>query len=293
MAEAHLNGVDIAYQQMGEGPDLVLVHGLAASRAFWFLHYAVPLSRHFRVTLFDLRGHGYSGVPASGYDAPTMAGDLAALLDHLGITSCVLAGHSYGGGVALEYAARHPQRVSRLVIMDTKVNRLQPEQKLSDCPHLSPFEIEVAARSGHDWDNEKQVGLLFLEVLARWRLQGGESTARDAFTPFGEGRGAQRAAKQWLALLDGSGAAAEFVKPGVEAEAIAALPMPLLLLYGEHSRCMPSCRALQQLLPRAELELIPQGGHFFPISHAATVRRRLAQFLDLPWPAAEAATASS
>jgi len=186
MAEATLNGVNIAYQQMGEGPDLVLVHGLAASRAFWFLHYAVPLSRHFRVTLFDLRGHGYSGVPASGYDAVTMSRDLAALLDHLDISSCVLLGHSYGGGVALEYAGRHPRRVSQLVIMDTKVNRLQPEQKLSDSPHLSPFEIEIAAKSGHDWDNEKQVGLLFLEVLARWRIQGGESTTRDAFTPFGE-----------------------------------------------------------------------------------------------------------
>ena len=281
MAEANLNGVNLAYQQMGEGPDLVLVHGLAASRAFWFLHYAVPLSRYFRVTLYDLRGHGYSDIPASGYDAVTMSKDLAALLDHLNITSCVLAGHSYGGGVALEYAGRHPTRVSRLGIMDTKVNRLQPEQKLSDCPHLSPFEIEIAARSGHDWDNEKQVGLLFLEVLARWRLQGGESTTRDAFTPFGEGRGAQRAAKQWISLLDNTGAAPEFIKPGLEATAIAALPMPLLLIYGEHSRCMPTCRALQQLLPQAEVELIAQGGHFFPISHARQIQARLGQFLGL------------
>jgi len=286
MAEAHLNGVDLAYQQMGEGPDLVFVHGLAASRAFWFLHYAVPLSKHFRITLYDLRGHGYSGVPASGYDAVTLSKDLADLIDHLGIESCILVGHSYGGGVALEYAGRHPTRVSKLVIMDTKVNRLQPEQKLSDCPHLSPFEIEVAAKSGHDWDNEKQVGLLFLEVLARWRLQGGESTTRDAFTPFGEGRGAQRAAKQWISLLDNTGAAPEFVMPGLEAAAIAALPMPLLLIYGEHSRCMPTCRALQQQLPQAEVEVIPQGGHFFPISHARQIQARLGLFLGLsPSPA--------
>ena len=293
MAEATLNGVNIAYQQMGEGPDLVLVHGLAASRAFWFLHYAVPLSRHFRVTLFDLRGHGYSGVPASGYDAVTMSRDLAALLDHLDISSCVLLGHSYGGGVALEYAGRHPRRVSQLVIMDTKVNRLQPEQKLSDSPHLSPFEIEIAAKSGHDWDNEKQVGLLFLEVLARWRIQGGESATRDAFTPFGEGRGAQRAARQWLALLDGTGAAAEFVLPGLEAAAIAALPMPLLLIYGEHSRCLPTCLALQQLLPLAQVELIAQGGHFFPMSHAGAVRQRLARFLNIALPGNEASAAAS
>ena len=288
MAEAHLNGVDIAYQQMGEGPDLVFVHGLAASRAFWFLHYAVPLSKHFRITLYDLRGHGYSGVPASGYDAVTLSKDLAELIDHLGIESCILIGHSYGGGVALEYAGRHPTRVSQLVIMDTKVNRLQPEQKLSDCPHLSPFEIEVAAKSGHDWDNEKQVGLLFLEVLARWRLQGGESTTRDAYTPFGEGRGAQRAAKQWISLLDNTGAAPEFILPGLEAAAIAALPMPLLLIYGEHSRCMPTCRALQQLLPQAEVELIAQGGHFFPISHARHIQARLGLFLGLSPPPAPA-----
>ena len=80
MADFQHDGVTLAYQQMGEGPDLVFVHGLAASRAFWFLHYAVPLSRYFRVTLFDLRGHGYSSMPPDGYDPRTMAGDLLGLL---------------------------------------------------------------------------------------------------------------------------------------------------------------------------------------------------------------------
>ena len=293
MAEVSVNGVTLAYQQMGEGPDLVLVHGLAASRAFWFLHYAMPLSRHFRITLFDLRGHGYSSVAASGYDAVSMSEDLAGLLDHLGIASCRLAGHSYGGGVALEFAARHAQRVSHLAILDTKVNRLQPRQMLADSPYLSPFEEEVATRYGHDWNNEPQVGLLFLEVLARWRLEGGHSATRDDFTPFGEGRGAQRAARQWLALLEQTGARGEFVQPGVGAEDIARLPMPVLLVYGAHSRCLPSCHALQKLLPQAQLELVPEGGHFFPISHAAPVRRRLSGFfgLELPDPAAEAAAA--
>ena len=115
---------------------------LAASRAFWFLQYALPLSKHFRITLFDLRGHGYSSMPASGYEAAKAAEDITGLLDHLGIASCVLVGHSYGGGVALEFAGRHPQRVEKLVVLDTKINALQPTQRLSDSPHLSPFEIE-------------------------------------------------------------------------------------------------------------------------------------------------------
>ena len=227
MAAAHLNGVELAYQQMGEGPDLVMVHGLAASRAFWFLQYAMPLSQHFRVTLFDLRGHGYSSRPESGYDAISLADDLGGLLDHLNIAHCALVGHSYGGGVALEFAGRQPARVDRLAIMDTKVNRVQPEQRLADSPYLSPFEKALAARSEYNWETEPQLGLLFLEVLARQRVASGnasrdtavgdgENSARDAFTPFGEGRGALRTARQWVDLLDHTQARSEFLMAGME-----------------------------------------------------------------------------
>jgi len=284
MAEMQLDGVTLAYQQMGEGPDLVFVHGLAASRAFWFLQYALPLSKHFRITLFDLRGHGYSSMPASGYEAITAATDLAGLLDHLGIARCLLVGHSYGGGVALEFAGLHPQRVDKLVVLDTKVNALQPSQRLSDSPHLSPFEVEVAGKSGHDWDNEPQVGLLFLDVLARWKTSGGGSEAKDVFTPFGEGRGAQRTAKQFVALIDTTSALQDVVKPGIDGAAIAALPMPCLWIYGDWSRSMPSCRALQALRPEAEFRIVPEGGHFFPISNAAVVMDWLRPFFGLAAP---------
>lgn len=279
MAETTINGVTIAWQQLGEGPDLVFVHGLAASRAFWFIPYALPLSKHFRITLFDLRGHGYSSMPASGYDAATAADDLRGLLDHLGIAACALVGHSYGGGVALEFAGRHPERVSKLVVLDTKINALQPTQRLADSPHLSPFEIAVAGRSGHDWDHEPQVGLLFLEVLARWKLEGSASDGRDVFTPFGEGRGALRTARQFVALLDGTTAREELVRPGIDAARIAALPMPVRWIYGEWSRCMPSYRVLRTLRPAPEFRLVREGGHFFPISHAPTVMGWLTDFL--------------
>lgn len=281
MAEVQLNGVTIAYQQLGEGPDLVLVHGLAASRAFWFLQYAMPLAKHFRITLFDLRGHGYSSMPPSGYEAIRAADDILGLLDHLGIADCALVGHSYGGGVALEFAGAHPERVNRLAVLDTKVNALQPSQRLSDSPYLSPFEVEVAHKSGHDWEQEQQVGLLFLEVLARWRTGGGGAELKDVFTPFGEGRGAQRTAKQYLELIDSTTALAEMVLPGIDGPAIAALPMPCLWIYGEWSRCMPSCRALSALRAADEFRIVPKGGHFFPISDAAIVMSWLKPFLGI------------
>ena len=281
MAEVQLNGVTIAYQQMGDGPDLVFVHGLAASRAFWFLQYAMPLAKHFRITLFDLRGHGYSSMPASGYEAVQAAEDIGGLLDHLGIASCVLVGHSYGGGVALEFAGRQPQRVDKLVVLDTKINALQPSQRLSDSPYLSPFEVEVAKKSGHDWEQESQVGLLFLDVLARWKVGGGGSESKDVFTPFGEGRGAQRTAKQFVELMDTTSALKEVVLPGIDGAAIAALPMPCLWIYGEWSRSLPSYRALLPLRPASEFRVVPQGGHFFPISNADIVLAWLKPFLGV------------
>lgn len=282
MAETRVNGVRLAYQQLGHGPDLVLVHGLAASRAFWFGAYALPLARHFRVTLYDLRGHGYSERPPHGYDAVTQAQDLAALLDHLRIERCALAGHSYGGAIALEYAARTPQTVERLALLDSKINALQPYQRLSDSPHLTPFEKEIAQQAARDWaidwDREPQLGLRFLEVMARWRLGNGSAQTRDVYTPFGEGRGALRGARQWLDLLEQTAAPEEFVQPGAPAERLAGLKMPLLLIYGERSRCLPSCRALQQLLPQARVEIVPGSGHFFPATHARETLGWLAEF---------------
>lgn len=281
-------GVSLAYQQFGSGPDLVMVHGLAANRAFWFAPYAMPLARQFRVTLFDLRGHGYSSMPASGYQPSVVAGDLLALLDQLGIARCALIGHSYGGAVALEFAGLHPDRVERLAVMDTKVSSLQPLQFLSDSPHLTGFERSVAERSGHDWQHETQVGMLFLEVLARWSAEGrplSESpAARDAFTPFGEGRGAARSARQYLQLIDGTSARAEVVQPGITAETIRRLPMPALWIYGEWSRCLPTCRRLQALRPATEFREVPEGGHFFPASHAPMVLGWLREFLGVPAP---------
>ena len=271
----------LAWQQIGEGPDLVFVHGLAASRAFWFAQYALPLAGRYRCTLYDLRGHGYSEAADSGYSASAQADDLAAVLDEAGIERCQLVGHSYGGGIALEFAVRNPQRLSSLCIMDTKVNALQPRQMLADMPYLSAFEIEVARRSGIDWDREEQIGLRFLEAVARLKTSGIDIPTRDSVTPFGEGRGALRTAKAWIDLIDKPGVRDELLMAGAGAQTIVKqlAGLPLLLIYGELSRCMPSCRSLQSLLPGADVEIVPGGGHFFPLSHAQNVRSRLDTFL--------------
>lgn len=283
MAYTAVNGARLAWQQLGEGPDLVLLHGLAASRAFWFPAATVLKSR-CRVTLFDLRGHGYSERTRSGYSSLDMGRDLLSLMDALGIRRANVVGHSYGGGAALEAAVLQPDRFGQLALLDARVQRLQPQMRLQDLAELSPFEQTVLARGGGAaaLEGETQIGFRFLEEAARQKVSGQRFEGRDDFVPFGEGAGAARTAAAWLRLLDETEARSEFVQPGLAAETLAELRVPLLLMYGERSRCWPSADALAALLPQAERVCVPGAGHFFPLSAAAFTLAQLQRFLDLP-----------
>ncbi len=100
------NQVRLHYQQFGEGPDVVLVHALTSNLAVWLatpLVYA--LAEQFRVTVYDLRGHGHSEAPPTGYTSADMAQDLLGLLDQLHIDRAFLVGHSFGGVIAVHAAA--------------------------------------------------------------------------------------------------------------------------------------------------------------------------------------------
>ncbi len=270
----------LAAQQLGEGPDLVLIHGLATNRAFWYAT-AVALQDRYRVTLFDLRGHGYSERPASGYRPTDFAEDTLRLMDALSVKTAAVVGHSYGGAAALELAGMAPGRVSRLGLIDTRVARIQPLLRLHDTPVISEAEKEVAATHDADWANLPQVGYLFLEAAARMRLAGKLPSARDDFTPFGEGRGAARAAKAWLDLLDHTSARAELDEPGMSEASIAALRMPVLLMYGALSRCVHSGRRLHELLPQASYIELADAGHFFPLSQPQRVQDEIRALLAL------------
>jgi pimeloyl-ACP methyl ester carboxylesterase len=271
--------VKLAAQQFGSGPELILVHGLGANRAFWYPRLASALAEHFSITIYDLRGHGYSDTPASGYSTTAMARDLLALMDERGIASAALVGHSYGGAIALEAAAAQPARFTHLCLMDTRVQRLQPELRLRDIDALTPFERAVAAHDSGDWQDDPEIGFRFLEAAARCVVDGVDLGVRDAFTPFGEGRGARRAARAWLRLLEETRAREEFTQPGAAVEVLQRLTQPLLLLYAEHSRALRSGEQLRALLPQTQWRRVAGAGHFFPISHADETLARLNEFL--------------
>lgn len=102
------DGVEIAYESTGDGPPLALVHGITENRRSW--DPLVPeLAINHTVVAVDVRGHGESG-SAPSYDAQAMAGDVAAVVTHLGLDDPVVVGHSMGGIVVTAYAGLHPCR---------------------------------------------------------------------------------------------------------------------------------------------------------------------------------------
>lgn len=119
MASLKVNDITIDYGSFGSGPPVVLLHGLACGKRMWF-HQVRALSPHFRVIVYDQRGHGRTEAPddRSRYSPGHLVRDLAGFLDALALDRVALVGFSMGGGPALALAAQRPERVSHLVLAD-------------------------------------------------------------------------------------------------------------------------------------------------------------------------------
>lgn len=114
-----LPDVRIHYRIYGEGPPLVMLHGMASSGVDWF-PVTPMLADRFQLILIDLRGHGLSSLPLSrDYSVKSMAGDVWAVLDHLELEQVAMLGLSLGGCVTIQSAIAHPGRLSKIVLVNT------------------------------------------------------------------------------------------------------------------------------------------------------------------------------
>lgn len=123
VSTARVNGITMAYRRWpgsprGTCPPVVLLHGLLQTGE-GMAHLADLLCQNGEVLAPDLRGRGGTEQPGAGYDPATMADDVAALLDHLGLGRVVVIGRLHGGLVAYHLAARRPDLVRGLVLGDT------------------------------------------------------------------------------------------------------------------------------------------------------------------------------
>lgn len=278
MPVAVVNGVRLNFVQMDDGEPgdrehLVMVHGLATNLAFWYFQYAAQLAKTFRVTLFDLRGHGRSEMPASGYGPAVLAVDLAGLMDHLKIGKAHFLAHSFGGVVTLNFACIHPQRVQSLVLADSHISAVRHVETQREWAYGQSIQ-PILDRYGLALDTkDAYFGYKLLTRVAEWQMRGltvpGELA--EVVSPL-MGKTGSRTAAQWLRLMDSTTAQAEMMgDDGLSLDRLRTLHFPILAMYGDHSQARLTGSELLEVWPHAEFRLVRDAGHFFPASRPEEV----------------------
>jgi pimeloyl-ACP methyl ester carboxylesterase len=127
---AEVNGINLYYETHGSGRPLILLHGGLGSGEMFGPVLPVLAERHQVVTV-DLQGHGRTADIDRPLDAVLMAGDIAALIDHLHLATPDVVGYSLGGGVAFHTAAKYPAKVRRLVMVSANIrpDAIYPEMR--------------------------------------------------------------------------------------------------------------------------------------------------------------------
>src|ERR1700736_2632306 len=118
VGQENTDDIDIYYEDHGTGQPVVLIHGYPLNGHSWEKQEHVLLQAGYRVITYDRRGFGQSSQPTVGYDYDTFADDLAAVLEHLDLTRCVLVGFSMGTGEVTRYLSTYgSSRVGKAVLM--------------------------------------------------------------------------------------------------------------------------------------------------------------------------------
>lgn len=256
------NGLNIHYQQIGQGPDLVMIHGLSGNLAVWHLQIIPMLWDHFRILTYDLRGHGYSDTPPAGYSLDDMADDLLELLDMLEIEQPCLAGHSFGADTALYFALLHPERIKQAVVIEAALPAMVYLRSREDWEGWDNWS-DVLERSGHPVPAERRSDV---EYLMRMSLQ--------MPMRWGPLNGLPRNPKQALRLLDDTTIGKDSHRIGsLTLDRIPDIHTPVSLIYSEGSAFLGTHDYLSNHLPNVCSILLPktEWGHFGPLEQPELV----------------------
>ncbi|MDF0531888.1 alpha/beta hydrolase [Tsukamurella sp. 8F] len=271
----------IAYVEAGDGPrTALLIHGYAASWKYW-LHTIPALARTHRVVAIDLPGFGDSEDPdAHGFTDQLDA--IHAFLDAVGIDRCDVVGHSMGTLVACELAARHPDRVDRVVLTGGPISSViglfrNPLGTLKRHPEVATFIVEALTAGSPPSPPIRR--LITTQRWARW-------AALRAYVPHPWALDAEDVAR----ILDGAGPPAAWptLRQGFrydERPALAAVTQPTIVINGARDTISPpaDARAFAAANDAVEaVHLIPDVGHIPMIESPTAFNEHLTRFLASP-----------
>jgi 3-oxoadipate enol-lactonase len=260
---ADSQGVKIAYEILGDGEPLTLVHGLAYDRAGWG-RFPELLAEHFRVVLLDNRGVGESDAPAGPYAVAQMAQDVAAVLDDAGIERTNLFGVSLGGYVAQEFTLTYPERVTKLVLASSAPGG----SKAHPMPESTQ---QVFARYP---TMEREAGLrMFVENSLGER--GVREVPELVEEIFQYRLGHAPTAGAWMAQA-AAGATYD------NSDRVGAIDKDTLVLAGSADVVVDprNAEVLGELIPNARVEIVPDRGHLMVWEDSERVAELVTEFLS-------------
>jgi pimeloyl-ACP methyl ester carboxylesterase len=251
-----VRGLKFHIQQEGQGPDALLIHGVTGDLSIWMLSGLMQaLSATHRVTAYDLRGHGYTEAPPTGYTSADHAADALALMDTLGMDRARIVGHSFGAVIAAHVAAEAPDRVEALVLSDPYFPALRHLEDLSRWGHWQNFRKQAedagVMLSGEYWYDLGK----FFDQVSHLDPEGLRKLSRAVGLP-----GLNRLLRLGKTTCgDDSKADA-----GLTADRIAALGLPVLAIFGENSPFLSTAEYLAATLPDCRLALVRGAQHRAP-----------------------------
>jgi pimeloyl-ACP methyl ester carboxylesterase len=269
VAKALVNGINVHYWQVGDGPPLVLIHGLTGNLAVWHFTLVPRLRQDFTMLTYDLRGHGRSDMSAAGYTTGHMADDLLGLMDYLGIDKAHLLGHSLGADIALQLAMEHPDRVGKIVAIEAGLAALVDLRKDPDWPGWADWAHALEHYAGIQAPKEKWNDLRYMLL---------ESLKAPIY--FGPGRGLPRKGEKLLKLLDTTTLLDDYEdSSGLTVESISTIHNPVLLIYGGASGYLDTYEVLRNGLPDVRTVLLENCAHFGALERPDEVVAAVRPFL--------------
>lgn len=251
-----LYGQPISYRDMGEGPAIVLVHGITSSSKTW--REAMPLlAETNRVVAFDLFGHGESSKTVKDCSLGAYASTLRDLTVLLDVPRATIVGHSLGGGIAMQFAYQFPERIERMILVSAGgLGR----------------DVNLALRAATLPGSELVMPLLFSQPM-----RGAANTAGSLLSRLGIHGGADiEGVSEGFASLGDTATRRAFIQTiravadanGQRVDALDRIHLtellPTMLVWGARDRIIPVAHAHEamRLMPDCRLEVFEDSGHF-------------------------------